>query len=141
MTDPELAKSRLPGHTICLCRNGECRFSEKRGIAPMMELIAGGVDLTGYSVADLIVGKAAALLFVRSGIVSVYAEVLSEGGKAVLERAGIPYEYGTLTERIVNREGTGICPMEQAVAGTDDPDRAYECLTEAIERLRAGKNQ
>lgn len=50
----------------------------------MMSFIADGVNLQGYSVADLIVGKAATMLFVKCGIAGVYAKTLSQSGKAVL---------------------------------------------------------
>ena len=128
MTDIEIAKRNLSGHTICLCKNGDCILSEKRGISPMMGFIAGGVDLTGYSVADVVVGKAAALLFVKSGIKSVFAKTLSENGKKMLEKYGIAYEYETLTEKIINRTGTDICPMEKAFLLTDSAEEAYELL-------------
>ena len=128
MTDIEAAKHNLEGHTICLCKGGNCLFSEKRGIAPMMDFIADGVNLAGYSVADLIVGKAAALLFVKCGIVSVYAKTLSKGGKEVLEKHGVPCEYGVLTDRIINRAGTDTCPMEKTVAGVDDAEEGYVLL-------------
>ena len=53
MTDLQIAKNNLSGHTICLCKNGECLYSEKKGIAPMMDFIASGANLEGYSVAAL----------------------------------------------------------------------------------------
>ena len=84
MSDLQIAKNNLSGHTICLCKDGDCVYSEKRGIAPMMSFIADGVNLQGYSVADLIVGKAATMLFVKCGIAGVYAKTLSQSGKAVL---------------------------------------------------------
>ena len=125
MTDLQTAKNNLPGHTICLCKDGSCLFSESRGIAPMMTLIVGGADLAGYSVADTVVGKAAALLFVKCGIKAVFAKTLSMQGKRILENYGIAYEYEVLAERIINRAGTDICPMEKAVANTDNPEDAY----------------
>ncbi len=137
MTDLEIAKDNLSGHTICLCKDGKCLYSDKRGIAPMMDFIAEGTDLTGYSVADVVVGKAAALLFVKSKISNVFAKTLSERGKGILEKNGIYYEFGTLTEKIINREGTDICPMEKAVANTDNALDAYELLKKQTERMRA----
>lgn len=101
----------------------------------MMELIAEGVDLSGYSVADRVVGKAAALLFVKCGILAVYAQNLSESGKTVLEWYGISYEYTTLTDRIINREGTDICPMEKAVLHCNDAERAYKLLKDKLEHM------
>ena len=137
MTDLQIAKNNLSGHTICLCKDGKCIYSDKRGIAPMINFIGRGDDLTGYSVADTVVGKAAALLFVKCGIKSVFAKTLSEYGKNVLERYGIKFEYAILTERIINREGTDVCPMEKAVMNTDDPEEAYEILKNKLMELNS----
>ena len=136
MTDLQLAKSNLAGHSICLVKGGEPLFSDRRGIAPMMDFIEEGVDLSGYSVADLVVGKAAALLFVKCGIKRVFAKTISESAKRVLELYGVDYEYETLTEKIINRDGTDICPMEKAVLGTDDVEEAYLILQNKLNDLR-----
>lgn len=137
MTDLEVAKNNLAGHTICLCKDGNCLYSEKRGIAPMMDFIGSGASLAGYSVADLVVGKAAALLFVKCKIKSVFAKTLSNYGKKILEQYGIYYEYATLTEKIINRSGTDICPMENAVLNTDNPEEAYIILKNKLKELRS----
>ena len=137
MNDLQIAKNNLSGHTICLCKNGECLYSEKKGIAPMMDLIASGANLEGYSVADLVVGKAAALLFVKCGIKNVFAKTLSENGKKILERFGIDYEYETLAEKIINRAGPDICPMEKAVANTDDSEEAFKILKNKLSELQS----
>ena len=135
MTDLEIAVKNLQGHTICLCKNGNCLYSEARGISPMMNFIADGTDLTGYSVADLIVGKAAALLFIKCGIKEVYAKTLSQSAQKVLQEIGVPYAYETLTEKIVNRAGTDVCPMEKTVATTDTPEEAYTLLKQKLSTI------
>lgn len=136
MTDIQIAKDNLFGHTICLCKEGNCIFSEKRGIAPMMNFIADGVDLAGYSVADVVVGKAVAMLFVKCGIVNVYAKTLSTSGKEILERYGIACEYHTLTDKIINRAGTDLCPMEKTVMHTDDIEEAYLLLKNKLQSMK-----
>ena len=93
MTDLEFAKQNLAGNTICLSKDGALLVSGERGISPMMDFIASGRNLSGWSAADIIVGKAVALLFVGCGIRGVYAKTLSEEGKRVLERAGVYIEY------------------------------------------------
>lgn len=133
--DLQTAKQKLEGNTISLCKDGDCLLSRKKGIAPMMGFIAEGVDLRGYCAADMVVGKAAALLFVKCGIVGVYAKTLSKSGKAVLEKHGIPYEYEVLTERIINRAGTDTCPMEKTVANIDDPEEAYIALKHKMDAM------
>lgn len=101
----------------------------------MMNFIAGGVDLSGYSVADVVVGKAAALLFVKCGIINVFAKTLSQSAKSILELYGIAYEYEVLTERIINRAGTDTCPMEKAVWNTNNPDEAYSILKDKLKAM------
>ena len=140
MTDLELAKSNLAGHTICLCKDGTCLYSERRGIAPMMNFIAENTDLAGYCVADLVVGKAAAMLFVKCGIKAVFAKTLSEAGKRVLEAHKIAFEYETLTQKIINRAGTDLCPMEKALAECEDPEEAYLILKDTVQKM-AAKNK
>ena len=137
MTDLQTAKNNLAGHTICLCKDGDCIYSEKRGIAPIMGLIADGVDLADYSVADKVVGKAAAMLFVKCGVIKVFAKTLSQNGKKILERFNIPYEYETLTEKIINRDGTDICPMEKTVLNIEDIEEGYTALKNKLKQLSA----
>ena len=94
----------------------------------MMDFIANGVNLADYSVADIVVGKAAALLFIKCGIKKVFAKTISQSGKKALELHGVYCEYETLTEKIINREGTDICPMEKTVLNIDDAEEAYAAL-------------
>ena len=136
MTDLQTAIANLDGHTICLCKDGNIITDCKRGIAPMADFLAEGRNLRGYSVADLIVGRAVALLFVKAGIKEVYAKTISEGGAEVLRSRGIPYVYETLTNKIINRQGTDICPMERTVQGVDDPDEAYLRIRGELAKIR-----
>ena len=103
MTDIETAKKHLAGHSICLCRGGEYFTDDDRGISPMMRFLAEGKELGGFSCADIIVGKAAAMLFVKAGIVCVHAGVLSQSGKAFLDSHGISCTYDEPTDRIIDR--------------------------------------
>ena len=135
MTDLELAKRNLAGHTICLCKDGKLLTSDKRGISPMMDFIEEGRDVAGYSVADKIVGKAAAFLFVLARVREVYAEVLSAEGKRVLDENGIPCSFSALTDKIINRKGDGMCPMETLVQEENEPKR--ESWTKTAFRVRS----
>jgi len=137
MTDIEFAVNALEGHSIALCKNGEILTDDGRGISPMMKYISSGRKLSGYSAADVIVGKAAAILFVKAGIVCVHGKTMSEAGKAFLEAHGIPCTCDILTERIINRSGTDICPMEKAVADISDIEAGYSALKAQIEIIKA----
>ena len=136
MSDIELAKENLGGHSICLCRDGELLTDDGKGISPMMRFIAEGRDLTGYSAADVIVGKAAAMLFVKAGIAQVYGRTMSRAGKEYLESHGIPCSFGELTEKIINRTGDDICPMERTVMHIDGCGEGYEALKERLAKMK-----
>ena len=90
MTDIEIAKANLNGHSICLCRDGAILTDDGMGISPMMQAIAEGKELTGYAVADVIVGKAAAMLFVKAGIVCVHGKTMSFSARDFLRNNDIP---------------------------------------------------
>lgn len=141
MKDIEKAQSILiaENKTCVACKGDIVYSSEKTGIAPMLEFISDNIDLTGFSVADKIVGKAAALLFVLAGIDSVYGEVMSKGAEAVLVQHRIPYTYGTLTSYIINRKGDGVCPMEETVKAIEDPTKAFEALCKKRQELMKEK--
>lgn len=136
MNDVALAKSNLAGHSIALCKEGKLLISDGRGVSPMIDFLQDGIDLSGYSVADKIVGKAAAMLFVKAGIKEVYAEILSVSGKNFLEEHGINVGYKTLAEKIINRTGDDICPMEKTVADIIDPEEGYEAIRNKLKEMR-----
>ena len=110
--------------------------STDRGIKPLVAAVDSGIDYSGCDAADRIVGKAAALLLVKGAVARVCAEVMSVPAKDVLSRYGIPFEYGSLVDNIVNRAGTDMCPMEQAVLDVDNPDDAPAALVRQIEKMK-----
>ena len=124
------------GHSL-VASNGY--YSDESGIRPV--ILPMNEDLRffeGLSVADKIVGKASAMLLALSGAKEVYAHILSEAGRKILERYGIAYEYGEMVEYIVNRKGDGMCPMEETVKDIDDPLDAFKALNERIAQMRKG---
>ena len=145
MSDLERAKRMLAEKSTLscvLCRGERFYTSEKRGIAPMMDFLDADYTMDGFSVADRIVGRAAAMLFVLAGIQWVYADVMSEGALAFLQAHGVNVSYGILTPYIVNRRGNGQCPMEEAVRDICDPAQARAVIRKTMQRLkeRGGDN-
>ena len=111
--------------------------SRVRGVRPILDWIEEGADLKDASVCDTIVGRAAAMMYVLSGVAQVYAKVMSRGGEEDLRKAGSAYEAESFTEKIVNRQGTGMCPMEQTVLEITDPQEAFAALKEKVAQLQA----
>lgn len=120
------------GYTCVIIKNGKTVFSSREsGIKPLIDAIDSRLDVRGCTAADKIVGKAAALLYAYMCIEAVYADVMSKDGLSILQSRGIKAEYKILTDKIINRKGTDICPMEKAVAEISDPSQALRALAKA----------
>ena len=137
MNDIENAKRILnePGMTCVLCRGDTVYTSSKPGISPMLDYLEDGTPLCGFSAADKVVGKAAAMLFALAGVKEVFGEVMSSSALPVFAEHGILASYTTLTGQITNRAGDGCCPMELTVCETDDLKKAEAALRETRKRL------
>ena len=105
---------------------GELLTSDEHGIRPPLLWLREKPEiLRGADVADKVIGKAAALLFAYGGVRSVWAARMSEAARDFLQAAGIIIDYDELVPAILNRDGTGLCPMEQKVIGIDEPEEAF----------------
>jgi hypothetical protein len=135
--DCKKAKAILGDKLSCvIVRDDEVYFSEKSGIAPLMDFIKDGMNFCGFSAADKIVGKAAAMLFCKLGVNEVYAKVISKPGYEYLQAHGKVVHYTTMTEKIINRKGDGICPMESTVLEIDEVEAGYNALAQKLLELR-----
>lgn len=137
MTDLTKAIALLAqsGDTCVLCRENQVIRDARRGIRPLLELLDSGIDLSGFSAADKVVGKAAAHVYCLLNIRCLHAGVLSLPAKSLLERGGIPVTYDTLVPAIQNRAQTGLCPMESAVWHISDHNEAVQAVRTALSPL------
>ncbi len=140
MTNLEKAKNLLKsnGYTCVLYKDDKFYTSTERGVAPMLEFIGSGTDLRGFSAADKVIGKAAAMLFCHAEVAEVYADVMSKAAADFLSERKIPFSYGELTDKIINRKGDGICPMEQVTADINDTNKAIAAIKIRLKELRKG---
>ena len=132
-TNLEQAKLLLEqGEFTCVfCKAEQVITCKERGVKPLLALLEANQDLQGYSVADKVVGKAAAMLYVCMQVRQVYAPVMSEAAERTLLRHGIGALHDKKVDRIQNRRGDGLCPMESAVWDIDDPNVALQLLKNA----------
>lgn len=116
----------------CVISNGvRTERFYKRGILDLLALVQANDDiLANAKVADKVVGKGAAALMVLGGVRQVYADVISESALLLFRQSGVEVSYGKLVDKIINRTGTDICPVEKLCAHCDTP---RECLPLIIE--------
>ena len=138
MSDIEKAKKLLSGgnFTCVLCKGDTSYTSTGKGVSPMLTFLENGTELRGFSAADKIVGKAAAMLFDCAGVTEVFAEVMSKAAVNYLKERGIACSYGVLTDKIINRKGDGLCPMELAVMDIDDEKLGFSAIKNRFDEIR-----
>lgn len=122
---------------VIVCNSKRVYSSEQSGIRPLISAFDSGIDMRGGIAYDKIVGKAAAFIYVALGVAEVHAEVMSVTGQEVLKKHGIVATAEVITEQIVNRQGTGICPMEQAVSNVSSVEQAVNALRSAIVNMQS----
>ena len=121
---------------IIIKSNNIIHTDKAPGIKPLISLYENKPDvLKDAFVVDKVIGKAAAMMAVLGGARKVYGILMSTSAMEFLSKHNIPFEYGESIEKISNRAGDGICPLEATVMDIEDPHVAYTELKKTIKRL------
>ena len=109
-------------YTLVLQKDGETIYKDfGRGVGPALRVYDTQPELLrGAEVCDTIVGKAAAAV-------------------GFLTANGVACACHTKTEKLLNRQGTGLCPFEQAVLELQKPEDCLPVIRQTLARLMAGK--
>lgn len=124
-------------HTLVLCSKAETLTSGERGVKALLSMYDEGKTLSGFCAADKAVGKGAAVLFVLLGAEEVYAEVMSEKAKKLLEDNGVSAYAALTVPAILNRRKDGFCPIETAVGEADEPKEALGIIKATLRKMNA----
>lgn len=137
MNDLKLAEQRLKENkfNLLIVKDGKIVFATKsygiRGLLRAMEKL--GNRLSGSSVADNVVGRAAAMLCAYFKASSVFAVTISEEGEKLLKENKVSYRFENRVPNILNYERMDICPFEKLVMDLTKPEEAYEKLKAFID--------
>ena len=137
MNNLEKAKQILSdGEYTCVLANEKITLSTKeRGVKPLIKWLESSLDFHDFSAADKVIGKGAAFLYLLLGIKSIYAFVISTPALELLRERNVYVEYSQEVDNIINRQGTGICPFEEAVLPITDEKLAYQLIKEKMQSL------
>jgi len=136
MKDLEIAGIRLKEGNLSfvVVKDGKIIFETKssglRSFLQAIELL--NKELAESSVADKIMGRAAALLSVYSRVSAVFAVTISKEGINVLEENNIPYQFERRVPNILNSKRDDMCPFEKLTITTTNPAEAYLKLKSLI---------
>lgn len=126
---PDLINLLKDGCHSLVVDNGEVRTYDGGGVSDLLRLLHDEPDfLRGAVVADKVVGKAAAALMVTSGVKEVYAEVISRQAFFLLDEAGVNTTFHQVVPVIMNRAGTGLCPMEMLCLKCESAQESVEAI-------------
>ncbi|MBQ5857050.1 MAG: DUF1893 domain-containing protein [Bacteroidales bacterium] len=123
-------------HTIVIYKSdASVVVSDDRGVAPLMKLLKENKEqLRDSMIADKVIGKAAALLMVYGKVKEVFTPTISVPAIEVFKNHNVKITYDKIVERIINRKGDGLCPMETLCLNTDNPEEAFFKVNEFIKK-------
>lgn len=104
-----------------------------RGISDLYRLYTENpMALMGACTADKVIGAGVAVLMALGGVREFYADVISRRALTILDDAGIEGSYAAVAEHIINRAGTGRCPLESRLDGVDDMAVMYDIISRFV---------
>ena len=118
--------------TLVIVNSGKVIFETKaHGIMDLLKATEEfGKDMRGSSIADKIVGRAAALLCAYIEVAAVYAVTIDDNGLQILKDNNIYCQFENIAPYILNLNKDGICPFEKLLINTSDPKEAFRKLKE-----------
>lgn len=126
-------------HSLVISNGGDVRTFDGHGVADLYALLREDLELLdGAFLADKVVGKAAAALMVLAGVREVYADVISVPALSLLIDNAVRIRYGTAVLHIINRTGTGWCPLETRCSDCLTPQDCFSQIEEFI-KLQTNK--
>lgn len=138
MNNLKLAKSTLfeNEYSIVVVKENEIVYkSESKGLQSLISLYKTKKNtLEDSSIADKVIGRAAALILIGSNIKEVYADLISQNAIEILNKSNIPYEYKSQVKEIRNRDNTGMCPMEELSLKCVSADELIEKIEEKFNK-------
>jgi len=107
------------------------------GVSPLLSFYDESPKmLNGSIVVDKVIGRAAAFIAISAGASHVHGEVMSSDAESLLTKHGISSSHHLLVPRILNRNRSGLCPLEKSVSGIEDPAKALASLRRAIAKMQ-----
>ena len=127
---------------MMLVKDGRILAQESGGgVSPLLAIYETRKDdMANAVIVDKVVGRAAAAIAICGKARHVHGEVMSEDAAEFLKAHGVTSGCTLPVPRILNRKRDGLCPLEQSVAGIDDPGKALAALKDKIESFKKNRN-
>ena len=114
------------GQSLIVLNNDSLSYHNARGVQDLIQLTSDEPErLKGASVADKVVGRAAAALMIAAGVSEVHTNLISTPALQMLQEAGVRVYATEEVPQILNRDRSDQCPIE---ATLNDADNVEECV-------------
>lgn len=109
--------------------NGMIYKYDGRGVSDLFRLLQEAPEvLCGASIADKVIGKAAAALMIRGNVKEVYGDTISTSAISLFCKNGVEISFVTEVHHIINQTKSDWCPMEKACYELDSIDEIYNVV-------------
>lgn len=127
------------GGWSCVIGNGaEMRTFSHRGVVDLYNVLMAEPELLkGAFIADKVVGKGAAALMILGKVSRLHTHIISTPALVLLRSAGVITDFDIETDYIINRDGTGRCPVETLCEGLSEPDKMLPLISDFLSKIRS----
>ena len=134
----KLKEILLKGNYSCVISNEGLTYTfTQPGVRDLYGLLQEKPELLkGASVADKVIGKAAATLMILGGAKEVYADVISLSALAFLRKAEVIVTFGQTVPYISNRDNTDMCPLEKMCADKQSSEEILDVIEVFIQKMQ-----
>lgn len=109
----------------------------RRGVADLYDILHDEPELlNGAFIADKVVGKGAAALMILGKAARLHTHIISTPALCLLRKAGVLVDSDMETDYIINRDGTGRCPVETLCDGISEPEDMLPMISDFLSRIR-----
>ncbi len=135
--DLERAKEAMifEGYTCVITLDNIMFKSKDKGLQPLLDWLYSGNKYAGWRLCDKVVGRAAAYLHIILGVREIYADVISQPAKELLEENNVTVNAGEIVPAILNDAKDGPHPLETAVENITDVNDSIMAIEHAIKRM------
>ncbi|MBR1626791.1 MAG: DUF1893 domain-containing protein [Bacteroidales bacterium] len=120
-------------YSCIITNNGITKTYHTTGIYDLYHILCTDKQfLNGAEVTDRAIGKAAAALMIIGGIKEAKTPLISTPAKNLFLKHGVKVSFDKEVDNILNRNKTGLCPMEKRIVDTDNLYEIYVKIEEFV---------
>ena len=117
------------GLSLLVYNNGELTTHANRGIQDLLQLINEQPErLDGAVAADKVIGKSAAAIMIVGGVKEVHTNLICTPARELFEKEGVLVFATEEVPMILNRDKSGMCPMDTQIANIESIDECVAVL-------------